>query len=49
MQKKIRQIFPDFEIIAFELVVLNTSFYWETVHFSGCHYVNKEFKDFRYF
>ena len=49
MQKKIQQIFSDFEIIAFELVVLNSRFYWERVHFIGCHYVNKESQDFGYF
>ena len=49
MQEKIQTIFFDFEIIAFELVVLNTRFYWERVHFIGCHYVNKESQDFRYF
>ena len=49
MQKKIPQIFSDFEIIAFELVVLNSRFYWERVHFIRCHYVNKESQDFGYF
>ena len=33
MQKKIEQIFFDFQIIAFELVALNIRFYWETIHF----------------
>ena len=33
MQKQIQKIFFDFEIIAFELVALNTRFYWETIHF----------------
>ena len=49
MQKKIWKIFSDFEIIAFELVVLNTGFYREKIHFIGCHYVNKESQDFIYF
>ena len=31
MQKKIEKIFFDFEIIAFELVVLDTRFYWERI------------------
>ena len=33
MQTKIEKIFFDLEILASELVVLNTSFYWETIHF----------------
>ena len=44
MQKKIRQIFSDFEIIAYELVVLNSRFYWETIHFIGCPMVTKSLK-----
>ena len=30
MQKQIVKIFFDFEIIAFELVALNTRFHWQT-------------------
>ena len=37
MQKKIKQIFFGFEIIAFELVVLNTRFYREREN--TCHRV----------
>ena len=33
MQTKIEKIFFDLEILASELVVLNTSFYGETIHF----------------
>ena len=33
MQTKIEKIFFDLEILASELVALNTSFYWETIHF----------------
>ena len=32
----------DFEIKAFELVSLNTPFYWETIVFMRCEYVNKQ-------
>ena len=49
MQEKIQTIFFDFEIIAFELVVLNTRFYWQTTHFNTCQYVNKQSQDFRYY
>ena len=48
MQKKIQQIFFDFEIIAFELVSLNTRFYWERILVIGCQYVNRQSLDFRY-
>ena len=33
MQTKIEKILFDLEILASELVALNTSFYWETIHF----------------
>ena len=33
MQTKIEKIFFDLEILASELVALNTSFYWETIYF----------------
>ena len=49
MLQKIQKMFSDFEIIAFELLVLNTGFYWEKMHFIGCNYVNKESQDFRCF
>ena len=35
MQKKIQKMFFDILIIALELVVLNTRFYWEREHFSS--------------
>ena len=49
MKKKVQKIFLDFEIIAFELVQLNTRFYWEKIVVIGCQYVNKQSQDFRYF
>ena len=42
MQKKIQKIYLGFEIIAFELVALDTHFYWEKILFIGCEYVNKQ-------
>ena len=48
-QKKMEKIFFDFEIIAFELVPLDTRFYWERIFVIGCEYVNKQFRDFRYY
>ena len=47
MQQKIQKIFFDFEINAFELVALNTRFYWERIVSIGCQYVNKQSQDFR--
>ena len=41
MQKKIEEIFLDFEVTAFELVALNTRFYWERILLIGFQYVNK--------
>ena len=41
MQKKIQKTFFDFEIIAFELVALDTHFYWEKILFIGCQYVKE--------
>ena len=46
MQQKTQQIFLDFEIIAFELVALETSFYWERILVIGCQYLNKQSQDF---
>ena len=48
-QKKIQKIFFDFEIIAYELVVLDTRFYWEVILVIWCQYVNKQSQDFRYY
>ena len=49
MQQKGEKKFFDFEIIAFELVALDTRFYWERILVIGCQYVNKQSQDFRYF
>ena len=49
MQKKIEKIFFDFEIIAFELVALNSRFYRERILVVGCQYINKQSRDFRYY
>ena len=48
MQKNIRKIFFDFEIISFELVALEARFYWETIFVNGCQYVKKQSQDYRY-
>ena len=37
-------MFLDFEIIAFELVLLNTRFYWERILVIGRQYVSKSLK-----
>ena len=49
MQKDIPKIFFDFEIIAFDLVPLDTRFYWERILVIGCEYVNKQSQDFKHF
>ena len=49
MQKQIEKIFFDFEIIAFELVQLDTRFYWERILVIGCQYIKKQSQDFRYY
>ena len=49
MQKKMQKIVFDLEIVAFELVALNTRFYWERKLVIGCQYVNKQSEDFRYY
>ena len=49
MQKKIEKIFFDFEIIAFELVPLDTGFQGERILVIGCQYVKKTPQDFRYY
>ena len=49
MKKKNPENIFDFEIIAFELVALDTRFYWERILVIGCQYVNKQSQDFRYF
>ena len=42
-------MFFDFEIIGFELVALNTSFYSDRMLAIGCEYVKKQSQDFRYY
>ena len=49
MQQKIEKTFYDLEIIAFEVVALNTRFYWERILVIGCQYVNKQSQDLRYY
>ena len=40
MQENIQKIFFDFEIIPFELVALDTLFYWQRILVIECQYVN---------
>ena len=47
MQKKIQKMFFDFEIIAFELVPLDTCFYWDRILVIRCQYVKKQSEDVR--
>ena len=49
MQTKNQQIYFDLEIIAFDLVTLDTRFYWEKILVIGDQYVNKQSQDFRYY
>ena len=49
LSKKFQKTFFDFKIIAFELVELNTRFYWERILVIGCRYVNKQSQNFRYY
>ena len=49
MQKNIEKTFFDFKIIAFELVALDTRFYWEKILVIGSQYVKKQAQDFRYY
>ena len=49
IQKKFQQIFFGCEIIAFELVALDTRFYWENILVIGCQYLNKQSQDFKSF
>ena len=48
IQKEIEQIYFDLEVIAFELVSLNTRFYGKRILVVGCQYVNKHSQDSRY-
>ena len=49
MEKKIQKIVFDLEIIASELVALNTRFYWERILVIGCQYVKKQSQDLKYY
>ena len=49
MQKKIEEMFFELEIIALELVALNTAFYWERIFLIRCQYVNKKSQYFRHY
>ena len=49
MEQKVEKIFFGFEIIAFELVALDTRSYWERILVIGCQYINKQSQDFRYY
>ena len=44
MQKKNQKIIFGFEIIAFELVALNTRFYWERIVSSGVNMLTNSLK-----
>ena len=49
MQEKIKKIYFDFEIIPFELVVLDIRFYWERILVIECQYAKKRSEDFRHY
>ena len=49
MEEKILKIFLYFEVILFELVLLETRFYWERILVIGYQYTNKQSQDFRYY
>ena len=49
MQRKIQEIYFYFEVIAFELVVLNTRFDCERILVIRRQYVNKQSQDFSYY
>ena len=44
LRKKMEKVFFHLEIISFELVALNTRFYWERILVTGFQYVNKSCK-----
>ena len=48
-QQKMEQKFSNLEVIGFELIALNTRFYWERIIFISCQYVSKQSEDFRYY
>ena len=47
--KEIQKIFLDLQIIALELVALNTRFYWQRILLILFQYFNKQSQDFRYY
>ena len=49
MRKKIQKMFFDFQIIAYQLVPLDTPFYWEGIFVIGYQYVNKQSQELRYY
>ena len=49
MRKEIEKMLLDLQIIALELVALNTRFYWERILFIFFQYFNKQSQDFRYY
>ena len=49
MLQKIQKIFFDFAVISFELVALDSHFYWERIVDIGWQYVNKQSLDFTYY
>ena len=49
MEKKIEKMVLGSEIIAFELVALNTRFYSENILVIWCQYGKKESEAFKYF
>ena len=49
MKKKMEEFFFDFYKISFELVALNTLFYWERILFIERQSVNEQSQDFRYY
>ena len=49
IKKNIQKMFFGFEIIAFELVALNTRFYSENILVIEIQCANEESEDFRYF
>ena len=48
MKKNIEKTIFDFLVIAFDLVALNTRFYWERTLVIEYQYVNKQSQDFTY-
>ena len=49
MMKKIQKIFFHLEVNAFELVALNTHFYWQRTLLIDCQYVHTQAQYFIYY